>query len=198
MLAALAVSWTFLVLRASIAAIFGTVVLVWPGLTPWQLVMLFGAYVAVDGVLALIVAFNVKGLPGFGSLLFEALVRLGVAICAFAAPGRTALSLDARCSPRGPSRAASRRLLRRLRSVAMSQGHMRFHEDRSSANPGGAIILVALVRIIVSVADTLVLRTLNPLDHTVFQRGGIIHTKMVLLIALLALVRKVIVVDGRC
>jgi hypothetical protein len=30
MLAALAVSWTFLVLRASIAAIFGTVVLVWP------------------------------------------------------------------------------------------------------------------------------------------------------------------------
>jgi len=94
MLAALAVSWPFLVLRASITAIFGTVVLVWPGLTPWQLV-LFGAYVAVDGVLALIVAFNVKGLPGFGNLLFEALVRLGVAMCAFVAPGRTALSLDA-------------------------------------------------------------------------------------------------------
>jgi hypothetical protein len=33
MLAALAVRWTFLVLGASIAAIFGTVVLVWPGLT---------------------------------------------------------------------------------------------------------------------------------------------------------------------
>ena len=95
MLAALAVSWTFLVLRASIAAIFGTVVLVWPGLTPWELVMLFGAYAAVDGVLALVVAFNVKGLPGFGSLLFEALVRLGAAMCAFAAPGRTALALDA-------------------------------------------------------------------------------------------------------
>jgi uncharacterized membrane protein (DUF373 family) len=84
----------------------------------------------------------------------------------------------------------------------------------------GAIILVALVRLIVSVADTLVLRTLNPLDHTVFQRvfgevmtllialefnhtlryvvsgeRGIIHTKMVLLIALLALARKVIVMD---
>ena len=95
MLAALAVSWMLLGLRASIAAIFGTLVLVWPGLTLWELVMLFGAYAAVDGVLALIVAFNVKGLPGFGSILFEALVRLGVAICAFAAPGRTALSLDA-------------------------------------------------------------------------------------------------------
>ena len=84
----------------------------------------------------------------------------------------------------------------------------------------GAIILVALVRLIVGVADTLVLRTLNPLDHTVFQRvfgevmtllialefnhtlryvvsgeRGIIHTKMVLLIALLALARKVIVMD---
>jgi uncharacterized membrane protein HdeD (DUF308 family) len=94
MLAALAVNWTFLVLRASIAAIFGIVVLVWPGLTSWELVMLFGAYAAVDGVLALIVAFSVKGLPGFGSLLFEALVRLGVAMCAFAAPGRTALALD--------------------------------------------------------------------------------------------------------
>ena len=84
----------------------------------------------------------------------------------------------------------------------------------------GAIILVALVRLIVGVADTLVLRTLNPLDHTVFQgvfgqvmtllialefnhtlrfvvsgERGIIHTKMVLLIALLALARKVIVMD---
>jgi uncharacterized membrane protein (DUF373 family) len=84
----------------------------------------------------------------------------------------------------------------------------------------GAIILVALFRLIVTVADTLVLRTLNPLEHEVFQRvfgevmtllialefnhtlrfvvsgeRGIIHTKMVLLIALLALARKVIVMD---
>jgi uncharacterized membrane protein (DUF373 family) len=84
----------------------------------------------------------------------------------------------------------------------------------------GAIILVALVRLIVGVADTLVLRTLNPLQHEVFQRvfgevmtllialefnhtlryvvsgeRGIIHTKMVLLIALLALARRVIVME---
>jgi hypothetical protein len=32
-----------------------------------------------------------------------------------------------------------------------------------------AVILVALYRLVVSVIDTLVLRTLNPLDHTVFQ-----------------------------
>jgi uncharacterized membrane protein (DUF373 family) len=82
------------------------------------------------------------------------------------------------------------------------------------------VILVALCRLIVSVADTLVLRALNPLEHEVFQRvfgeimtllialefnhtlqyvvsgeRGIIHTKMVVLIALLALARKVIVVE---
>jgi len=84
----------------------------------------------------------------------------------------------------------------------------------------GAVILVALYRLAVSVVDTLVLRTLNPLDHVVFQQvfgeimtllialefnhtlhyviagaRGLIHTRMVVLIALLALARKVIVVD---
>ena len=84
----------------------------------------------------------------------------------------------------------------------------------------GAVILVALCRLVVSVVDMLVLRTLNPLEHEVFQRvfgeimtllialefnhtlqfvvsgeRGIIHTKMVILIALLALARKVIVVE---
>ena len=83
-----------------------------------------------------------------------------------------------------------------------------------------AVILVALYRLAVSVVDTLVLRTLNPLDHVVFQQvfgeimtllialefnhtlhyviagaRGLIHTRMVVLIALLALARKVIVVD---
>ena len=84
----------------------------------------------------------------------------------------------------------------------------------------GAVIIVALFRLIASVVDTLVLRTLNPLDHTVFQQvfgeimtllialefnhtlhfvitgeRGIIHTKMVILIAELALARKIIVAD---
>jgi uncharacterized membrane protein (DUF373 family) len=82
------------------------------------------------------------------------------------------------------------------------------------------IILVALWRLIVSVLDTLVLRSLNPLEHSVFQavfgeiltllialefnhtlryvvaRGwGIIQAKIVILIAVLALVRKIIVSD---
>jgi uncharacterized membrane protein (DUF373 family) len=84
----------------------------------------------------------------------------------------------------------------------------------------GAVIIVALYRLIVSVVDALVLQALNPLDHSVFQsvfgeimtllialefnhtlhyvitgERGIIHTKSVILIAELALARKVIVMD---
>jgi uncharacterized membrane protein (DUF373 family) len=83
-----------------------------------------------------------------------------------------------------------------------------------------AVILVALLRLVVSVADTIVLQSLNPLEHEIFQRvfgeimtllialefnhtlqyvvrgeQGIIHTRMVVLIALLALARKVIIID---
>jgi uncharacterized membrane protein (DUF373 family) len=84
----------------------------------------------------------------------------------------------------------------------------------------GAVVVVALYRLIVSVFETLVLKSLNPLDHAVFQEvfgeimtvlialefnhtlhyvitgeRGIIHTKMVILIAVLALARKIIVTD---
>jgi uncharacterized membrane protein (DUF373 family) len=83
-----------------------------------------------------------------------------------------------------------------------------------------AVILVALYRLIVSVIETLVLRSLNPLEHEVFQsvfgeiltvlialefnhtlqyviarERGIIQAKVVILIAALALVRKIIVTD---
>ena len=82
------------------------------------------------------------------------------------------------------------------------------------------VILVALYRLIVSVVGTLILQTLNPLEHAVFQRvfgeimtllialefnhtlqyvisreRGIIQGRIIILIALLALARKVIVVD---
>jgi uncharacterized membrane protein (DUF373 family) len=82
------------------------------------------------------------------------------------------------------------------------------------------IIIVALYRLVAGVITALVLRAFNPLDHTVYQvvfggimtvlitlefghtlqyfftRGrGIIQAKIVILIALLAIARKVIVTD---
>jgi uncharacterized membrane protein (DUF373 family) len=84
----------------------------------------------------------------------------------------------------------------------------------------GAVVIVALYRLIAGVVQTLVLDSLNPLDHAVFQRvfgqimtllialefnhtlrhvitgdRGIIHTKTVILIAELALARKIIIAD---
>src|SRR5882724_8299889 len=82
------------------------------------------------------------------------------------------------------------------------------------------VILVALYRLIVGVVGTLMLGTLNPLEHAVFQRvfgeimtllialefnhtlqyvisrdRGIVQGKVIVLIAQLALARKVIVTD---
>ena len=84
----------------------------------------------------------------------------------------------------------------------------------------GAVIVVALYRLMVGTIETLVLESLNPLDHSVFQQvfgeimtllialefnhtlhyvitgeRGIIHTRMVILIAELALARKIIVAE---
>ena len=84
----------------------------------------------------------------------------------------------------------------------------------------GIVIVVALYRLVVSVVDTLLLRALNPLSPQVFQavfgeimtllialefnhtlqfvitqERSIVQARVVILIALLAIVRKVIVVD---
>ena len=84
----------------------------------------------------------------------------------------------------------------------------------------GVIIVVALYRLIAGVVGSILLRALNPLDHVVFQQvfgaimtllialefnhtlryaapgaRGIIHARIVILIALLALARKIIVAD---
>jgi uncharacterized membrane protein HdeD (DUF308 family) len=93
MLAALAVDWAFLLLRAVMALAFGIVVLAWPGLRSLQLVWIFSVYALADGALALIVALDAKGAAGFGTLLFESLVRIGVGLFVFASPAFAALAL---------------------------------------------------------------------------------------------------------
>jgi len=101
-------------------------------------------------------------------------------------------------------------------------GYQRFEVLVALALRGviAAIIVVALYRLIVAVIDTLVIQALNPLDHVVFQavfgaimtllialefnhtlryalpRGRtIIQARIVILIALLALARKIIVAE---
>jgi uncharacterized membrane protein HdeD (DUF308 family) len=48
--------WWLLALRGMVAVLFGLAALVWPGATLTALVLLFGAYALVDGLLALVVS----------------------------------------------------------------------------------------------------------------------------------------------
>jgi uncharacterized membrane protein HdeD (DUF308 family) len=95
MLAVLAADWGLLLFRALLALLFGVAVLAWPGLTPIAFAALFGVYALPDSGAALMRAFHARGLPGFGSFLFEALVRLGAFVVVLAMPGRVALALPA-------------------------------------------------------------------------------------------------------
>src|SRR6476660_6258607 len=53
---ALAKNWWVLLLRGIAAIIFGVLAFAWPGITLLTLILLYGAYALVDGVLAIIAA----------------------------------------------------------------------------------------------------------------------------------------------
>jgi uncharacterized membrane protein HdeD (DUF308 family) len=94
MLPVLAHHWSLLLFRGSIAVIFGMLTLLWPEITLSVLLALFGAYAFADGCLVLIIAVGARGVPGFGSLLVEGLVRIGAALVAFVAfPAMSDVSL---------------------------------------------------------------------------------------------------------
>ena len=87
--------WRLLALRGIAALGFGVLTLVWPGLTVWVLVVLFGFYVLVDGVFAL--ADVVRDVPGAREhrawLIFEAISGIAAGIITLVWPGVTALVL---------------------------------------------------------------------------------------------------------
>src|SRR5215510_13950510 len=85
--------WWLILLRGILAIVFGVLAFVWPGITLLTLVLFWGAFALVDGVLAL--AHAVMG-GGMGSRWWLALVGVaGIAtgILTFMWPGLTALLL---------------------------------------------------------------------------------------------------------
>jgi len=84
--------WWVVALRGLAAIIFGVLAFAWPGITLAVLVLFFGAYAIVDGVLALYSAFRSRGEHVWGPLL-EGIVGIGAGLVAFFWPGITALAL---------------------------------------------------------------------------------------------------------
>jgi uncharacterized membrane protein HdeD (DUF308 family) len=94
MLHALAKCWWVLLLRGIAAIAFGVLAFIWPGLTLVTLVLLYGAFALVDGVLALFAAFTggAKPVPTWW-LVVVGLIGIAAGLVTFMWPGITAILL---------------------------------------------------------------------------------------------------------
>lgn len=87
-------NWWLLALRGLAAILFGLLTFIWPGISLFALIMLFGAFALVNGVLSIFLAVRApKGYPRFGSLLLGGVCGIVVAILTLIWPGLTALGL---------------------------------------------------------------------------------------------------------
>jgi uncharacterized membrane protein HdeD (DUF308 family) len=94
MLRTLAQNWWAIVLRGVCAVLFGVSAFVWPGITLAVLILLYGAYALIEGVLA--VAWALVGRhPGSfpWGVLLAGLAGVVVGVLTFFYPGLTALAL---------------------------------------------------------------------------------------------------------
>lgn len=85
--------WWVLLLRGLIAIAFGVLTFMWPAITLGWLILLFGAFAFVDGILALWTAFTDRAHENRWLLLLGGLVGVGAGVITFARPGITALAL---------------------------------------------------------------------------------------------------------
>src|SRR5215510_3735216 len=87
-------NWWAIALRGLVAMLFGIAAFIWPGITLWMLVALFGAYALVDGIFAVIESFR-RDVVGerWWALLFEGFVGIAIGVLTFFWPGLTAMGL---------------------------------------------------------------------------------------------------------
>jgi len=86
--------WWMLLLRGLFAILFAVIAFAWPRITLAVLILLFGAYVLVDGVFAIAAAVTApKELKGWWALLIEGLLGITAGVLTFLWPAITALVL---------------------------------------------------------------------------------------------------------
>ena len=90
----LARNWWALAVRGVLAVLFGLIAFVVPGVTLAAIVLLFGAYAVIDGILAIVAAVRaLERHERWGGLLVEGVVDLIAGVIAFVWPAATALAL---------------------------------------------------------------------------------------------------------
>jgi len=72
---------------------WGVVIIVWPNISLFTLVILFGAYALASGVLGLITAISTAGMPGRGWLVVYSLAGIVVGVLVFLYTDMSALAL---------------------------------------------------------------------------------------------------------
>ncbi len=93
MLRALAKNWWLLLLRGLLGILFGVLTFIWPGVTLVTLVLLYGAYALVDGVLALVAAVMGGAPAPRWWLAIVGLFGIAAGVLTLLWPGMTALAL---------------------------------------------------------------------------------------------------------
>jgi len=93
MLLRLARNWWLVVIRGVLAIIFGLLAFFFPGLTLEVLVLLFGAYVLVDGIVDVVSALMNRGDQHWWALLLEGILGIMVGVLVFLWPGGAGLVL---------------------------------------------------------------------------------------------------------
>ena len=87
-------NWWLFTLRGVLGIVFGLIALIFPGPTILSLVILFSAYMLVDGVFGIISAVRAirRKEDRWGLLIFEGLIDIAVGILAFLWPGITVVA----------------------------------------------------------------------------------------------------------
>ena len=88
-------NWWLFILRGVLAIIFGILVVAWPIAAIFTLVIFFGAYALVDGVLSIIFGSTHKG-RSWGNrawLIFSGIISIAAGVIAFVWPNITAVVL---------------------------------------------------------------------------------------------------------
>jgi uncharacterized membrane protein HdeD (DUF308 family) len=93
MVHALAKNWWLLLLRGIAAIIFGVLAFAWPGLTLLTLILFYGAFALVDGVLAIIAAITGGAPAPRWWLAIIGLLGIAAGLLTFLMPGLSALVL---------------------------------------------------------------------------------------------------------